>query len=74
MAQTAEEKAAAKAAKDAEKAAAKAAADSADAPAGKGTATVSWKGQTRVYSKEEHGAAYKDLAKEFAGKVGGEVL
>lgn len=40
----------------------------------KGEATVTWNGNIRVYSKEEHGADFAKLAEEFAGKVGGEVV
>ena len=64
MALTAEEKEAAKAAKDAEKEAAKAAETS---------ATVSWQGNTRVYSQEVHGDDFRALAEEFAAKRGGTV-
>jgi hypothetical protein len=39
----------------------------------KGSATVSWNGGTRVYTKEVHGADFADLAKEFAQKRGGTV-
>jgi hypothetical protein len=66
MALTPEEKAAAKAAKDAEKAAAKAAANS-DA------VTVTWNGGSRVYSRDVHGEDFADLAAEFAGKKNGTV-
>jgi len=38
-----------------------------------GCAEVSWRGKTRVYTIELHGEAYRDLAKEFAMKVGGTV-
>lgn len=65
MAKSAEEKAAAKAAKDAEKAAAKAAED---------TAVVSWRGNTREYSREVHGDNFYELAEQFAAKVEGEVV
>jgi len=37
----------------------------------KGSVTVSWRGNTRVYSKEVHGKDFKALAKEFAEKKGG---
>jgi len=40
---------------------------------GKGVATVSWRGNTREYSKELHGSDYRELAKEFAVKVDGKV-
>ena len=64
MTQTAEEKAAAKAAKDAEKAAAKAAKDSAT------EVTVKFrdhKGEPteRTFSQEVHGDNFADLAEEF---------
>jgi len=39
----------------------------------KGSVTVSWRGNTRVYSKEVHGKDFKALAKEFADKKGGVV-
>lgn len=39
----------------------------------KTSVTVSFRGTSRVYSKEAHGADFKDLAEEFAGKVGGEI-
>jgi hypothetical protein len=35
--------------------------------------TVSWRGMTRVYSENDHGKDFEKLAKEFAGKVGGQV-
>lgn len=57
MAQTPEDKAAAKAAKDAEKAAAKAA---------KTSVSVSFQGGTREFSQEIHGDAFEDVAAEFA--------
>lgn len=38
-----------------------------------GTATVSWKGGTRVYSREVHGEDYLALAEEFAEKKRGKV-
>ena len=34
-------------------------------------ATVSWRGNTRVYSLEVHGESFQELAEEFASKVGG---
>lgn len=40
----------------------------------RGEVTVTWNGNSRVYSKELHGADFKKLAEEFAGKVGGEVV
>lgn len=41
----------------------------------KDVAVVSWgkNGQSREYSKELHGKDFKDIAKGFAKKVGGEV-
>lgn len=39
----------------------------------KGTATVTWRGGVRVYSKEQHGADFKALAQEFADKKEGTV-
>lgn len=35
--------------------------------------TVTWKGNSRVYSLEVHGENFMDLAKEFAEKHGGEI-
>lgn len=35
--------------------------------------TVSWRGNTRVYSNETHGTGFRELAEEFATKVGGTV-
>lgn len=35
--------------------------------------TVEWRGNVREYSKEIHGEKFMDLAKEFAGKVNGEL-
>lgn len=75
---TPEEKAAAKAAKDAEKAAAKAAKDAekAAAQATKDSATsvsVAWNGGTREFSKEVHGDDFLDLAKQFAAKFNGTI-
>lgn len=67
MALTAEEKAAAKAAKDAEKAAAKV------AKADTSSVTVSWLGNMREYSKEIHGDNFMALAEEFAAHIGGTV-
>lgn len=44
------------------------------APAtGPDTATVTWNGGSRVYSKEIHGDNFADLAAEFAEKHGGTV-
>lgn len=40
----------------------------------RGEVTVTWNGNSRVYSKGLHGADFKELAEEFAGKVGGEVV
>ena len=37
------------------------------------SATVSWKGRSRVYTKAVHGKDFRALAKEFAAKVGGKV-
>lgn len=39
----------------------------------KSSVTVTWRGQSRVYSREVHGADFKKLAKEFAEKKGGEL-
>ena len=49
----------------AEKDAAKAAATS---------CSVEWRGQIREYSREIHGDSFADLAKQFAEKVGGQVV
>lgn len=57
---------AAKAAKEAEKEAAKALKDA--EKAGKDSVTVTWRGNSRVYSKEIHGDDFLALAKQFAGK------
>lgn len=38
-----------------------------------GQATVTWRGQSRVYSEEVHGASFLELAQEFAQKKGGTV-
>lgn len=38
-----------------------------------GVVRVSWKGKTRDYSEEVHGADFQKLASEFAEKVGGTV-
>ncbi len=65
MAKVNAEKAAAKAEKEAEKAAAK---------AGKDSATVSWSGGTRTYTRDIHGDDFLELAKEFAGKKGGTIV
>lgn len=35
--------------------------------------TVTWKGGSRVYSREVHGKEFKAYAKEFAAKKNGEV-
>lgn len=40
---------------------------------GKKEVTVSWRGRSRVYSKELHGPDFLALAKEFAAKVEGNV-
>lgn len=48
--------------------------DNKEEKVGKNSATVSWKGKTRTYSKELHGADFKELAKEFAAKVNGKVV
>jgi len=58
------EKEAAKAAKEAEKEAAKAVRTS---------ATVTYRGGTRTYSKEVHGENFAELAHEFAEKRGGTI-
>lgn len=65
MALTPEEKAAAKAAKDAEKAAAKAA-TSGD------SCTVSWRGGAREFTREAHGDDFRAVAQEFADSHGRE--
>lgn len=44
-----------------------------EAPVVKGAATVLWRGGSRTYTKEEHGADYKALAQSFAEKKGGSV-
>lgn len=67
MALTPEEKAAAKAAKDAEKAAAKAAKSSAT------SVVVEWNGKSREYSQELHGDDFRDLAQQFATKFNGTI-
>lgn len=67
MAQTTEEKEAAKAAKEAEKEAAKAA-DLAD------EITVTWPGGSRVYSKDVHGDKRMEYAEEFASKHEGSTI
>ena len=64
MSQTPEEKAAAKAAKDAEKAAAKAA---------KTSVVVSFNGGTREFSQEIHGDDFEAVAQEFAANHNGTV-
>lgn len=38
----------------------------------KTSVTVTWHGQSRVYSKAVHGENFLDLANEFAEKKGGE--
>jgi colicin import membrane protein/DNA methyltransferase 1-associated protein 1 len=75
MAQTAEEKAAAKAAKDAEKAAAKAAKDAekAAAKAARTSVVVSYPGGTREFSQKVHGDEFENLAEQFAAKFKGTV-
>lgn len=67
-AKAAKEKAAeeAKAAKEAEKAAKEA--EKAAAKAAKTSVTVEWNGGARVYSKEVHGENFADLADEFVAK------
>lgn len=40
----------------------------------KDSATVTWRGQSRVYSRDLHGKEFKALAKEFAEKKGGTVV
>lgn len=39
----------------------------------KNTATVKYRGNVRVYTRELHGDDFAELAKEFADKVGGVV-
>jgi len=39
----------------------------------KNSVTVEFRGMTREYSKDAHGADFAKLAKEFAEKVGGVV-
>jgi len=65
----AEVKASAAAAAKVEAAAAKEA-----AKASKSEASVVWLGGNRTYTKELHGDAFADLAKEFAGKKNGKVV
>jgi len=40
---------------------------------GKTAVTVTWRGGTRVYSRDVHGKDFKALAKEFAEKKNGTV-
>ena len=40
---------------------------------GKSAVTVTWRGGTRVYSRDLHGKDFKALAKEFAEKKNGTV-
>ena len=40
----------------------------------KDTATVSWRGNTREFSRAIHGAGFADLARSFAEKVGGTIV
>lgn len=50
--------------------------DTVNAPVSKGKkteVTVTWKGGSRVYSKEVHGDDFADLANEFATKKKGTV-
>jgi hypothetical protein len=53
--------------------------DNLEAPAeevqtdGKSAVTVTWRGGTRVYSRDVHGKDFKALAKEFAEKKNGTV-
>lgn len=35
------------------------------------SATVTWRGGTRTYTRDVHGEDFEALAKEFAGKKGG---
>lgn len=39
----------------------------------KDSVTVTWKGNSRTYSKEIHGDDFKTLAKEFSKKISGEL-
>lgn len=41
--------------------------------AGKDAVVVSWRGNTRTYSLELHGADFKKLAQEFATKFNGTI-
>ena len=70
----AKEAAKAEAAKVAEAAKAEAAAAKEAAKATKSEASVVWSGGKRTYTKEVHGDAFADLAKEFAGKKNGKVV
>lgn len=40
----------------------------------KDSVTVSWRGKTRVFSKDVHGKDFVKFAEQFAKKHGGEVL
>lgn len=40
----------------------------------KDAVTVAWRLGTRTYTKAEHGADFKKLAKEFADKKGGKLV
>lgn len=39
-----------------------------------GSVVVSWRGNTREYTRDIHGEGYRALAESFAGKVGGELV
>jgi hypothetical protein len=41
--------------------------------AAKNSATVTWRGNSRTYTRELHGENFRELADEFAEKKGGEV-
>lgn len=38
------------------------------------SATVTWRGNTRTYTREVHGDNFRALAEEFATKNGGELV
>lgn len=38
------------------------------------SATVTWRGGSRVYSRKVHGPKFRDLAKEFATKFNGTIV
>jgi len=60
---------------DAAKVAAAAAKEAAKAAKeAKSEASVVWSGGKRTYTREVHGEAFADLAKEFAGKKNGKVV